>query len=188
HVDAYAYCHEHFLKKTVHAGEAYGPQSIFEAVTRLSADRIEHGTHLYEHELVDVDDAQRYVRQLSEYLADRRILIEVCITSNLQTMPELRRVEDHPLGRMVSDRLSVTLCTDNRLVSRTTVSQEIRKVVDAFPVQPAELRNMILHGFKRSFFPGSYKDKRAYVRGIIDYYDRVSAEHGLPKVVRGQES
>jgi len=188
HVDAYAYCHQHFLKKTVHAGEAYGPQSIFEAVTRLNADRIGHGTHLYAHEQVDVDDAQRYVRQLSEYLADRRVLIEVCITSNLQTMPQVRRVADHPLGRMVADRLSVTLCTDNRLVSRTTVSQEFRKVVDAFPIQPNELRNMILHGFKRSFFPDSYKEKRAYVRRIIDFYDRVSAEHGLPKVVRGRDA
>ncbi|MBX2800581.1 MAG: adenosine deaminase family protein [Myxococcales bacterium] len=185
HVDAYDYCHRHFLKKTVHAGEAYGPQSIFEAITDLHADRIGHGTHLYSHEQVDVDDPQRYVRRLSEYIADRRILIEVCITSNMQTMPELRRVQDHPLGRMVADRLSVTLCTDNRLVSRTTVTQELRKVVDAFDISPSELRNMILHGFKRSFFQGSYTEKRAYVRRVIDYYDRVAQEHGLPHVARG---
>jgi adenosine deaminase len=185
HVEAYDYCHRHFLKKTVHAGEAYGPESIFEAITLLNADRIGHGTHLYAVSQVEDEDAHRYVRQLSEYIADRRILIEVCITSNMQTMPELRRVQDHPLGRMVQDRLSVTLCTDNRLVSRTSVTRELRLAVDAFALEPAEVRNTILHGFKRSFFPGSYTEKRAYVRKVIDYYDRVTAEHGLPMVERG---
>lgn len=185
HVAAYAFCHRHFLKKTVHAGEAYGPESIFEAITDLKADRIGHGTHLYATDQVEVEDPQRYVRRLSEYIADRRILMEVCITSNLQTMPELRTVQDHPLARMVQDRLSVSLCTDNRLVSGTTVSQEFRRVVDAFDISPSELRNMILHGFKRSFFPGSYKDKRAYVRKVIDFYDRTAASHGLPAVQRG---
>jgi len=185
HVEAYGYAHRHFLKKTVHAGEAYGPESIFEAITRLNADRIGHGTHLYAVDQVVDDDPQRYVRQLSEYIADRRITVEVCVTSNMQTMPNLRHVEDHPVGRMVQDRLSVTLCTDNRLVSRTTVTQELGRVTDAFPLSPPELRNMILHGFKRSFFPGSYKEKRSYVRKVIDFYDRVAARHGLPLVTRG---
>jgi adenosine deaminase len=185
HAEAYSYCHHHFLKKTVHAGEAYGPESIFEAITALNADRIGHGTHLYAVDQVEDEDPHRYVRQLSEYIADRRILIEVCVTSNMQTMPELRRVQDHPLGRMIQDRLSVTLCTDNRLVSRTTVSNEFRRVIDAFDLSAAELRNTILHGFKRSFFPGSYKEKRAYVRQVIDYYDAITAEHGLPAVTRG---
>ncbi|MCB9689299.1 MAG: adenosine deaminase family protein [Alphaproteobacteria bacterium] len=187
HVEAYDFCHRHFLKKTVHAGEAYGPESIFEAITRLNADRIGHGTHLYAVDQVEDDDAHRYVRQLSEYIADRRVLIEVCVTSNMQTMPELRRVQDHPLGRMIQDRLSVTLCTDNRLVSRTTVTEEVHKVTEAFHMTSAELRNTLLHGFKRSFFPGSYKEKRAYVRKVIDFYDRVSKEHGQPTVARGEE-
>ena len=181
HVEAYAFCHEHFLKKTVHAGEAFGPESIFQAITKLHADRIGHGTHLYAADAVKTgEDPHRYVRQLSEYIADRRVLLEVCITSNLQTMPELRRVERHPFGRMVQDRLSVTLCTDNRLVSQTTVSRELRLASNAFRISPDELRRVILHGFKRSFYPGSYREKRNYVRQIIDYYDRVTAEHGLP--------
>src|SRR5690606_3754424 len=127
------------------------------------------------------------VRQLAEYVADRRITLEVCVTSNLQTMPELRQVDDHPVGRMIRERLSVTLCTDNRLVSRTTVSAELARVTRAFALSPAELRNVVLHGFKRSFYPGTYLEKRAYVRQVIDYYDRVCAEHGLPRVDRGRE-
>lgn len=188
HADAYRYAHKHFLKKTVHAGEAYGPESIFQALTDLNADRIGHGTHLYSKHLVSAEtaDASAYVRSLSEYIADRRILLEVCITSNMQTMPELRRVVDHPVGRMIRDRLSISICTDNRLVSRTTSTRELQLAVEAFSLTPAELRNVVLHGFKRSFFHGSYKEKRAYVRQVIDYYDHVAATHGLPAPVRGQ--
>lgn len=187
HVDAYDFAHRHFLKKTVHAGEAYGPESIFQAITKLHADRIGHGTHLFSVDRVQVDeDPHRYVRRLSEYIADRRVTLEVCITSNLQTMPELRRVEDHPLGRMVKDRLSVTLCTDNRLMSRTTVTRELKLASDAFHFSPAELRNTVLHGFKRSFFPGSYREKRAYVRHVIDWYDRITDQYGMPRVKRGE--
>lgn len=181
HIEAYDYCHRHFLKKTVHAGEAYGPESIFQGITKLHADRIGHGTHLFSVDQVQSsEDPHRYVRQLSQYIADRRILLEVCITSNMQTMPELRRVEQHPFGRMVSERLSVSLCTDNRLVSRTTVTREITQAAEAFHMSPTEVRRVILHGFKRSFFPGSYTEKRQYVRQVIDYYDRVTAEFGLP--------
>ena len=128
------------------------------------------------------------LEQLQTRLDDRRITLEVCITSNLQTMPQLRRVEDHPFGRMVEDRLSVSLCTDNRLVSDTTVTRELRLATDAFNINAAELRRVILHGFKRSFYPGSYRDKRNYVRQVIDVYDRVAAKHGLPAVDRAQHS
>ena len=179
HVEAYAFAHRNFLKKTVHAGEAYGPESIFQAITLLNADRIGHGTHLFDASTVKSDDPERYVRRLSEYIADRRITLEVCITSNLQTMPALRRVEDHPFGRMVRERLSVALCTDNRLVSRTTVTDELTRACDAFHLSPQELRNTVIHGFKRSFFAGGYRDKRTYVRQVIDYYDQVASEHGI---------
>ncbi len=179
HVDAYNLAHRNFLKKTVHAGEAYGPESIFQAITLLNADRIGHGTHLFDAESVQGDDPERYVRRLSEYIADRRITLEVCITSNMQTMPNLRRVEDHPFGRMVRERLSVALCTDNRLVSRTTVTDEVALACNAFSLSPAELRNVVIHGFKRSFFAGGYREKRTYVRQVIDFYDRIAEKYGV---------
>ena len=178
HERAFEYAKRHFLKTTVHAGEAYGPESMFQAITGLNSDRIGHGTHLYSSNLVnDAEDPERYVRRLAQYVADRRITLEVCITSNMQTMPDLRQVEDHPFGRMMRDKLSVTLCTDNRLISRTSVTQEIAQACAAFQISPAELRNIIIYGFKRSFFPGTYSEKRAYVRQVINYYDRVAEEH-----------
>lgn len=180
HIAAYEFAQRHFLRKTVHAGEAYGPESIFQAITRLKADRIGHGTHLYSVEqVVKAEDPERYVRQLAEYIADTRITLEVCITSNMQTLPYLRRVEDHPFGRMVHDQLSVTLATDNRLVSRTTLTRELLQACNAFSLKPRQLRNVIIHGFKRSFYPGSYREKRAYVRQNIDFFDKVTAEHAV---------
>ena len=182
HEAAFEHAKRHFLKTTVHAGEAYGPESMFQAITLLNADRIGHGTHIFSSELVhDDDDPERYVRQLAQYVADRRITLEVCITSNMQTMPELRHVEDHPFGRMVREKLSVTLCTDNRLMSRTSVTREIAQACEAFALTPGELRSIIIYGFKRSFFPGTYREKRAYVRQIIDRYDHVAEEHGVPR-------
>lgn len=187
HREAFDLAHRHFMKKTVHAGEAYGPESIFEAITALHADRIGHGLYLFAADRCspNIEAPERFVRNLAEYVADRRITVEVCITSNLQTNPELSDVRDHVFGRMLDERISATLCTDNRLVSHTTVTGEYRLACDAFGLTPAQLRNTIIHGFKRSFFAGSYAEKRAWVRTIIDHYDAVSRAHGWPTAGRG---
>jgi adenosine deaminase len=180
HAEAYQYVHRNFMKKTVHAGEAYGPESIFEAITELHADRIGHGYHLFSPNLCGpkVTDPDDYVGRLTRYIADGRVTVEVCITSNLQTNPSIQTVKNHHFGRMLDERLSATLCTDNRLHSHTSVSREVRLAVDAFDMDLKQLRNTIIYGFKRSFFPGSYQKKRDYVRDVIDYYDRVLQTHG----------
>ena len=174
HTEAYDYVHRNFMHKTVHAGEAYGPESIFQALTDLNADRIGHGYHLFSPQLCgpEVRDPEAYVKALIRYIGDSRRTIEVCITSNLQTMPDLKDVKDHAFGKMLTEKLSATLCTDNRLVSHTTVSKEIGLAVEAFGMDLKALRNTITYGFKRSFFPGAYTERRTYVRSIIDYYNK----------------
>ncbi len=182
HKPAYALAHKHFLKKTVHAGEAFGPESIFQAITELYADRIGHGMHLFDTSLIrnqEIRNKKAYVANLVQYIADRRITIEVCLTSNLQTNPRIRDLAHHSFAQMRAARLSATFCTDNRTVSSTTVSAEIAKAIAAFAITPSELRNFIIYGFKRSFFPGSYPAKREYVRRVIDYYDRVARQFGV---------
>ncbi len=179
HAEAYHYAHEHFLKKTVHAGEAYGPESIFQAITALHADRIGHGYHLFRPDLITakhVYDPEGYVRALAQFIADRRITIEVCITSNLQTNPEIKTVENHALKQMLDARLSCTLCTDNRLVSHTSMTQEIELAMNGLELSTQALRDLIIYGFKRSFYPGDYREKRAYVRKIVNYYDELMRE------------
>jgi len=176
HVEAYRYAHQHFMKKTVHAGEAYGPESIFQAITALHADRIGHGYHIFSPWLIEskeVTDRGAYIRELSEYIADRRITIEVCITSNLQTNPTIRLPSNHVMHKMLAKRLSVTICTDNRLVSNTTMTNELTIASEAFRLDAEMLKDIIIYGFKRSFYPGTYLEKRTYVRQIIDYYEAV---------------
>jgi adenosine deaminase len=182
HAEAFAYAHKHFMKKTVHAGEAYGPESIFQAITDLHADRIGHAYFLYRHDMIESDeikDPQSYTNALVEYIADRRITLEICLTSNTQTIPSLRDLKDHTLVRMLTQRQSITFCTDNRTMSNTTVTDEILKATEAFDLSSRDIRNALIYGFKRSFFPDSYSRKRAYVRQIIDYYDRIEREFGF---------
>jgi adenosine deaminase len=184
HAKAYQIAHEAFLGKTVHAGEDYGPESIFQAIGDLHADRIGHGTWLFDETKITsprIRDRKRYVENLSEFIADKRITIEVCLTSNQQTVPELNAdLRRHPFAEMRRRRLSTTFCTDNRLVSHTSVSHEIARAVEAFALTPQEVRDSLIYGFKRSFYPGTYLEKRAYVRQAINFANRllVDAGHG----------
>ncbi len=189
HREAYQFAHRNFLKKTVHAGEDYGPESIFQAITELYADRIGHGTSLLNAGAIrnpEILDRKRYVREMAQFIADRRITLEVCLTSNQQTNPAYRRLEDHPFGQMMAYRLSVTLGTDNRTVSNTTVTDEVYKAVTHFNLPLEDLKSIIVYGFKRSFFPGNYAQKRVYVRECMEHFERV--EHEYRQQLTGQDN
>lgn len=180
HVGAFRYAHKKFLKKTVHAGEAYGPESIFQAITDLHADRIGHGTYLLDPNSIQsegIKDKEAYVESLGEYIADRRITLEVCLTSNLQTNPHMDSLAQHSFKTLRKHRLSTTICTDNRTVSDTTVTRELSLAVEHLGVTRDDLRSIVIYGFKRSFFPGTYLSKRKYVRQIIDYYEAIERKY-----------
>ncbi|MCD6589052.1 MAG: adenosine deaminase family protein [Candidatus Fermentibacteraceae bacterium] len=179
HREAYMLAQRNFLNKTVHAGEAYGPESIFQAITELGADRIGHGTSLFKPETItdtSIHNTDRYVNDLVQFIANRRITVEVCLTSNMQTDPELVRLEDHPFRKMMDNKLSCSICTDNRTVSHTTVTDEVYKAVNAFDLSLNEVKTLMVYGFKRSFFPRDYKEKRSYVRKCMDYFEKVVAD------------
>ncbi len=179
HTESYRYIHENFLHKTVHAGEAFGPESIFLAITALHADRIGHGLFLFNESMItgeDIIDKKRYIEDLVNYIADRRITIEVCLSSNLQTVPEIKEISQHSLSKMLQNKLSVTFCTDNRLVSSTTVSNELKLALDNFQINQRQLKDIIIYGFKRSFYYKPYTKKREYVRKVINYYEKVEKE------------
>ncbi|MGC6487135.1 MAG: adenosine deaminase family protein [Planctomycetota bacterium] len=183
HQAAFQLAHEHFLGKTVHAGEDYGPESIFQAITDCHADRIGHGTWLFSRRHIrdrSIVDKRRFIDELVRYVADRRITLEVCLTSNQQTIPELRAdLSRHPFKKMRAARCSVTLCTDNRLVSRTTMTEEFQKAVDAFRLDARALKDVLIYGFKRSFFAGSYAEKRGWVRSVLNHAEDVLGAAGL---------
>ncbi len=175
HRRAYRIAHRNFMNKTVHAGEAYGPESIFQAITDLYADRIGHGFHLYSTDQISTEkiDKEQYVQKLAQYIAERRITLEVCLTSNMQTMPNLQSLEEHALGKFLQHDLSVTIATDNRTVSNTTLTDELILAAETFNITPGKFKDLVIYGFKRSFYPGSYSEKRKYVRQIINYYEKL---------------
>lgn len=180
--EAYNFVHRHFMQKTVHAGEAYGAESIFQAIKDLHTDRIGHGYYLFDRDKVtdpDIEDKDAYIEGIAGYIADRRITIEVCLTSNLQTNTNLTDIKKHSFKQMLDRRLSTTFCTDNRLISNTTVSKEIELAVNNFDIDAKALKNIIAYGVKRSFYHETYPEKRKYTRQVMTYYDKIAEKYGV---------
>jgi len=180
--EVYAYAHRNFMHKTVHAGEAYGAESIFQAITECHADRLGHGYYLFdENKIVDpsVTDKKKYLNDLITFVADKRTTIEVCLTSNLQTNPEIKSIKDHYFKEMLKNRMSVTICTDNRLVSNTTVSNEYKLALENFDIQPKHLKDIVAYGFKKSFYHGQYIEKRNWAKRVVKHFDEVAKKHGV---------
>ncbi len=149
------------INSTVHAGEAFGPASIGQALHYCGAHRIGHGTLLRED------------KDLMQYVNDHRIPLEMCLTSNLQTRA-VTDIRDHPLGVYFRQGLRVTVNTDNRLMSATTVTNEILLAVRAFRLSPYEVKRIIINGFKSSFLP--YADKARRLREVNLEIDRIFME------------
>jgi adenosine deaminase len=180
--DAYEYAHKNFLSRTVHAGEAYGAESIFQAITECHADRIGHGYSLFMPErIVDplILNKKKYIKDLASYIADRRTTIEVCLTSNLQTNPEIKSIKDHKFKNMLESRIATTICTDNRLFSKTSVSKEYRLAVDNFDIPLKRLKDIVAYGFKKSFYLGGYVEKRDYAKKAMNYFDEIAKKHNI---------
>ena len=144
HQLAFDYAATNNLGITIHAGEAYGPASIREALHRCHARRIGHGTRLYE----DPD--------LLAFVNDFRVPLEICLTSNVQTRatPDFA---DHPLRLFYDQGLVVTLNTDNRLMSATTVTDEYWRAHQHLGFDVPELAEIALMGFESAFLPHADK-------------------------------
>ncbi|HUF49983.1 MAG TPA: adenosine deaminase [Longimicrobiales bacterium] len=139
------------LPITVHAGEAFGPASIQQAIHYCNARRIGHGTRLWE-------DAE-----LLAYVNDFRIPIEICLTSNVQTRATVSLAE-HPLRTFFDHGLIVALSTDNRLMSGTTISDEYMHAHRSLGFTLEELCDMALMGFESAFLP--YQERTAMVAAV----------------------
>lgn len=180
--EVYEYAHKNFLNKTVHAGEAYGAESIFEAITECYADRIGHGYSLFTPGQVldeNIKDKEKYISELASFMADKRTVIEVCLTSNMQTNPTIKDIKNHKFKDMLAYRMATTICTDNRLVSNTTVTKEYRLALDNFNIPYKRLKDIVAYGFKKSFHPGSYVEKRQYAKINMQYFDKVAKKHSI---------
>ena len=180
--EVYSYAHKNFLSKTVHAGEAYGAESIFEAITECYADRIGHGYSLFMPERIQdptIKNKEKYIKDLASFIADQRTVVEVCLTSNLQTNPHIQTIKDHKFKDMIENRMATTICTDNRLVSNTTVTKELKLATDNFDIPLKRLKDIVAYGFKKSFHPGSYVDKRRFAKENMIYFNKIAKKHKL---------
>jgi len=140
HAAAFRYAREHNLAVTVHAGEGDGPESVREAVHICGANRIGHGTRL-------IEDPE-----LTQYVNDRRIALEVCLTSNVQTRVA-ESYATHPFREYFDQGLNVTLNTDNRLMSATTLTDEYVYAAEHLGFTMEELAGVALNGFESAFLP-----------------------------------
>jgi adenosine deaminase len=153
HAEAFRYAREHDLAVTVHAGEGDGAESVREAIHACGANRIGHGTRL-------IEDAD-----LTQYVNDRRIALEVCLTSNVQT-----RVAEsyaaHPFREYFDRGLNVTLNTDNRLMSATTLTDEYVYAAEHLGFTLEELAGVALNGFESAFLP--WEDRLVLIEDASD--------------------
>jgi adenosine deaminase len=148
HLDAFQKVRNADMGVTIHAGEAYGPESVRQALHRCGAHRIGHGTRIREDP------------ELLRYVRDFRVPIEICPTSNVQTKV-VAGYADHPLREYFDEGLVVSLNTDNRLISGTTMTREYERVAQHLGFGWNEIRELTLMAFESAFLP--WPEKRALV-------------------------
>jgi adenosine deaminase len=175
HRKAFQLVRDNNINCTIHAGEAYGPESIAQALHVCGAHRIGHGCRLRE----DGD--------LLHYINDHRIPLECCPSSNVQT-GAVRELASHPLKLYFNLGLRVTINTDNRLVTDTTVSQELWHCHAKMGMTLGDIKTMIVGGFKSAFMP--FHVKQTYLRRVTEELTHFTDDgqiHGPPSTVSSRQ-
>ena len=150
HLDAFEYLQRENAHFTIHAGEAFGLPSIWQAIQWCGADRLGHGVRIIDDITVDGDDVR--LGRLAQYVRDKRIPLELCPHSNIQT-GAAGSIAEHPIGLLAKLRFRVTVNTDNRLMSGTSMSREMGALVDAFGWDLGDLQWVTVNAMKSAFVP-----------------------------------
>jgi adenosine deaminase len=183
HLEAFQFCHRENFSITIHAGEAFGPPSIWQAIQICGAHRIGHGVRLIEDmTIANVGGAApgheatvAKLGPLATYIRDKRIPLELCPSSNVDTgaAPSL---EAHPIRHFLAQRFRVTVNTDNRLMSDITLSEEFRRLSEVVSLTLADVEKLTINAMKSAFL--NYNDR---VRVIYDVlkpgYARIMEAH-----------
>jgi len=162
HLSAFYYARNNLLNLTCHAGESWGPESIKQALFYCGAHRIGHGITLYH----DPD--------LMQYVIDHQIPLEICPTSNVQTHV-VTDYAAHPIKKYIKAGVPVTVNTDNRLFSRTTVTDELWRVHTYCDILAADLREIALNGFRFAFLP--WDQKQDLLRSVTEDFPLSPTSH-----------
>ncbi|MFG2312423.1 adenosine deaminase [Streptomyces sp. NPDC048566] len=158
HLAAFEHLRSESVPFTIHAGEAHGLPSIHQALQVCGAQRIGHGVRITE----DIVDGK--LGRLAGWVRDRRIALEMCPTSNLQT-GAARSIAEHPITALRDLGFRVTLNTDNRLVSGTTMTREMALLVDEAGWGLDDLRTVTVNAVKSAFIP--FDERRALIEDVV---------------------
>ena len=148
HLDAFEYLQRENAHFTIHAGEAFGLPSIWQAIQWCGADRLGHGVRIIDD--IEVADGKVELGRLASYVRDKRIPLEMCPFSNLQT-GATPSIAEHPIGLLARLRFRVTVNTDNRLMSGTSMTRELAALRDAFGYDLADVRWFTVNAMKSAF-------------------------------------
>ncbi|OBH50203.1 adenosine deaminase [Mycobacterium mantenii] len=163
HLDAFEYMRDHNARFTIHAGEAFGLPSIHEAIAFCGADRLGHGVRIVD----DIDvlaDGRVRLGQQASILRDKRIPLELCPSSNVQT-GAVKSIAEHPFDLLARTRFRVTVNTDNRLMSDTFMSREMHRLVEAFGYGWSDLERFTINAMKSAFIP--FDERLAIIDEVI---------------------
>ena len=166
HLDAFEYLQRENAHFTIHAGEAFGLPSIWQAIQWCGADRLGHGVRIIDDITFDeagLDDKVELGR-LAAYVRDRRIPLEMCPSSNLQT-GAADSIAQHPIGLLAKLKFRVTVNTDNRLMSGTSMSRELALLAQAFDYGLADFRWFAINAMKSAFIP--FDERLAIIDTVI---------------------
>jgi adenosine deaminase len=163
HLDAFEYLQRENFHFTIHAGEAFGLPSIWQAIQWCGADRLGHGVRIVDD--IDVTDPSTpRLGRLAAYVRDKRIPLELCPSSNVQT-GAVESIAEHPIGLLRDLRFRVTVNTDNRLMSGTSMSREMALLVEAFGYGWDELQWLTINAMKSAFIP--FDERLAIINEVI---------------------
>lgn len=163
HVAAFQFCQRENFHITIHAGEAYGLRSIWKAIQFCGAERLGHGIRITAGITTNQAGDHR-LNRLAHFVRDRRIPLEVCPTSNVNT-GVVETIADHPIDLLIGLRFRVTVNTDNRLMSNVSMSSELAAMADAFGYDWARLRWLTVNAMKSSFLP--FRERLRIIEGMI---------------------
>lgn len=163
HLDAFEYMRDHNARFTIHAGEAFGLPSIHDAIAFCGADRLGHGVRIVDDITVGEDGRPRLGR-LASILRDKRIPLELCPSSNVQT-GAVASIAEHPFDLLKRARFRVTVNTDNRLMSNTSMSKEMLVLSGTFGYGWADLERFTINAMKSAFI--SFDERLAIIDEVI---------------------
>jgi adenosine deaminase len=163
HVAAFHYIQRENFNITVHAGEGYGKESIWQAIQYCGAHRIGHGTRLID-DIAVVDGKAVKLGDLAQYVLDKRIPLEICLISNVHT-GAAASLGEHPFKILYQEKFRVTLNTDNRLMSSTSMTQEFEAAAETFGLSLDDFEKITINAMKSAFLP--YGERCDLIYSII---------------------